>query len=183
MAKWLVVSASDCQGESLWFKSSILPLLKYACRKRDQLLCWPYTLAKVSHQRWISGNVYHICLNQVQIRFPTLVLKLRGDITRSSKQGHQLSQKWTCVQQNLFLKKVLWFTLWYTLYFLRFKHMLHFLDSMYKLQNKRLVVLTESISPLNLSYKILLFKSKNVESTSIDTQYNFLTSVSLHVII
>ena len=32
------------------------------------------------------------------------VLKPRGDITRSPKQGYQWPQKWTCVQQK-FLKK------------------------------------------------------------------------------
>ena len=35
---------------------------------------------------------------------PTLALKPRGDITRSSKQGYQWPQKWTCVQQKI-LKK------------------------------------------------------------------------------
>ena len=31
---------------------------QYACGECDRLLCWPYTLAKVLHQRWISGNIY-----------------------------------------------------------------------------------------------------------------------------
>ena len=36
---------------------------------------------------------------------PTLALKPRGDVTRSPKQGYQWPHKWTCVQQNFFLKK------------------------------------------------------------------------------
>ena len=36
---------------------------------------------------------------------PTLVLKPRGDVTRSPKQGYQWPQKWTCVQQKLKKKK------------------------------------------------------------------------------
>ena len=31
---------------------------------------------------------------------PTLVLKPRGDVTRSLKQGYQWPHKWTCVQQK-----------------------------------------------------------------------------------
>ena len=37
---------------------------------------------------------------------PTLVLKPRGDVTRSPKQGYQMD-KWTCVQQNFKKKKKL----------------------------------------------------------------------------
>ena len=55
---------------------------------------------------------------------------------------------------------VQWFMFWYTLYFLRSKHILHFLDSMNKLQSKRSAMLTESFGPLNLNYTILLFKLK-----------------------
>ena len=63
-----VVSASACQAGGLWLKSGILSLLKYACGERDWLLCWLYTLAEVLHQRWIAGNVYHVCLHKVRIR-------------------------------------------------------------------------------------------------------------------
>ena len=63
-----VVSTSTCQAGGLWFKSSIIPLLKHACGESDWLLCWLYTPAEVSHQRWISGNVYHIHLHKVRIR-------------------------------------------------------------------------------------------------------------------
>ena len=100
-----VVSASACQAGGLWFKSAILPLLKHACGESDRLLCWLYTLAEVSHQRWISGNVYHVRLCKVQIRLSTLALKPRGDVTRSLKQGYQWPQKWTCVQQKFKKKK------------------------------------------------------------------------------
>ena len=31
---------------------------------------------------------------------PTLALKLRGDVTRSQKQGYQWPHKWTCVQNR-----------------------------------------------------------------------------------
>ena len=63
-----VVSASTCQAGGLWFKSGILPLLKHACGESNRLLCWLYTLAEVSHQRWISGNIYHVYLHKVRIR-------------------------------------------------------------------------------------------------------------------
>ena len=111
-----VVSASTCQAGGLWFKSGILALLKHACGESDWLLCWPYTLAEVSHQRWISGNVYNICLCKVWIRLPTLALKPWGDVTRSLKQGHQWPQKWTCVQQKFFLKKKSNIIYWFSTY-------------------------------------------------------------------
>ena len=63
-----VVNTSACQAGGLWFKSSNLPLLKHACGESDWLLYWLYTLAEVLHQRWISGNVYHVCLHKVWIR-------------------------------------------------------------------------------------------------------------------
>ena len=51
-----VVSASACQTGSRRFKSRLLPLLKHMW-EGDCLLCWQYTPAEVSLQRWISGNV------------------------------------------------------------------------------------------------------------------------------
>ena len=48
-----------------------------------------------------QGNIYHVCLCQVQIRLPTLALKPRWKVTRSLKNGYQWPQKWTRVQQNL----------------------------------------------------------------------------------
>ena len=40
------------------------------------------------------------------------------------------------------------------------KHILHLIDSMYKLQSERSAMLIESFGPLNLNYMILLFKSQ-----------------------
>ena len=98
-----VVSASHCK-RGLQFKSSILPLLKHAPGESDRPLCWPYTLAK--------GVTPEVNLREcISCTPPTLVLKPRGDVTRSPKQGYQwpqksqapytykqsrLCQKWTC---------------------------------------------------------------------------------------
>ena len=38
---------------------------------------------------------------KVQIRLITLALKPRGEITKTSEQGYQRPQKWTCVHQIL----------------------------------------------------------------------------------
>ena len=54
----------------------------------DWLPCWPSGGQRVSHQRWISGNIHHIHLCQVRIRLSTLALKPR-DVTRSLKWGYQ----------------------------------------------------------------------------------------------
>ena len=41
-----------------WKSLSPIEVLDQLTREEsDWLLCWPYTLAKVSHQRWISGNL------------------------------------------------------------------------------------------------------------------------------
>ena len=89
-----VVSASACQAGGLWFKSGILPLLKHTCGESNWLLCWLYTLTEVSHQRWISGNVYNVCLCKVRIRqhplwlwnpeetSPELLFTISGDTNR-----------------------------------------------------------------------------------------------------
>ena len=62
-------------------------------------------VGKVLHQRWISGNVHHIFLCQVQIRLPTLALKHTGEVNRSH-QSHQnrvsVPHKRTCVYQKYF---------------------------------------------------------------------------------
>ena len=63
-----VGSTSDCRAVGQRLNPGIPPLLKHACDKGDWLLCWHYTPAKVSHQRWILGNIYHIHLRKVQIR-------------------------------------------------------------------------------------------------------------------
>ena len=57
VAEWLAhLTAKQVSHSSL----ASLPLLKHACRESDWLLCWSYIPAKVSHQKWISGNVYHV---------------------------------------------------------------------------------------------------------------------------
>ena len=101
-----VVSASACHAGGLWFKSGILPLLKHACGESDWLLCWLYTPAEVSHQRWISGNVYHVHLRKVRIRQNPLWL-WNPEVTRSPKQGYQWPQKWTRVQKKTIIKLVM----------------------------------------------------------------------------
>ena len=65
VAEW--VARQTVEQEVSSSKPGIPPLLKHACGEGDWLLCWHYTPAKVSHQRWISGNIYHICLCKVQI--------------------------------------------------------------------------------------------------------------------
>ena len=65
--------------------------------KSNRLPCWPSRGQQVSHQRWISRNVLHICLCQVWTGLPTLALKPRGDITRSPRQGYQWPHKSACV--------------------------------------------------------------------------------------
>ena len=66
MAEW--VARRTAEEEISGPNPRIPTLLKHTRGQGDWLLCWHYTLAKVSHQRWISGNVYHVCLHQVRIR-------------------------------------------------------------------------------------------------------------------
>ena len=58
-------------NSKLWPEGTAVLKVKFktrsACGEGDWLLCWLYTLAEVSHQRWISGNVYHVCLRKVRI--------------------------------------------------------------------------------------------------------------------
>ena len=93
---------STCQAGGLWFKSGILPLLKYAFGENDRLLCWLYTPEEVSHQRECISRMPPQSSNKAE---PTLALKPRGDVTRSAKQGYQWPHKWTCVQRKLRKKK------------------------------------------------------------------------------
>ena len=66
VAKW--VAHQTAKQEVSSSNPGIPSLLKHTCGEGDWLLCLHYTPAKVSHQRWISGNVYHVCLCEVQIR-------------------------------------------------------------------------------------------------------------------
>ena len=65
----------------------------------DWLSCWLSRGQQVSHQRWILGNIHHVCLCQAWKRLPTLALKPRRDVTQSPKQGYQWPHKRTCVQK------------------------------------------------------------------------------------
>ena len=86
-----VVSASDCQAGGLWFKSSILPLLKHACGESDWMLCCRGVAPEVNLRERISCTSPQSS-NKAE---PTLALKPRGDVTRSLKQGYQWPHKWT----------------------------------------------------------------------------------------
>ena len=66
VAEW--VARQTAEQEVGGSNPGIPPLLKHACGEGDWLLCWHYTPANVSYQRWISGNVYHVRLRTVQIR-------------------------------------------------------------------------------------------------------------------
>ena len=66
MAEWVAHQTAEQKVGSS--NPGIPPLLKHECGEGDWLLCWHYTLAKVSHQRWISGNIYHVRLSTVQRR-------------------------------------------------------------------------------------------------------------------
>ena len=58
---------------------------------------------QVSHQKWISGDVQHICLCQVRIRMPIPALKPGGDVTISPKHEYQWPhKKRTYVLKNFF---------------------------------------------------------------------------------
>ena len=66
MAEWVVRQTAEQEVGSS--NPGIPPPLKHTCGEGDWMLCWLYTLAEVSHQRWISGNVYHVRLRKVWIR-------------------------------------------------------------------------------------------------------------------
>ena len=64
-------------------------LVRGMLKRSAQVPCWPPNGQQVSHQGWISGNVWHVRLNQVRIRLLIQALKPWRDITRSPKQGYQ----------------------------------------------------------------------------------------------
>ena len=101
----LCLTASlDCYAGDLHSNPSF-----YLCHvgNSNQPPCWLPRGRQVSHQRWFSGNIDHIHLCQMRIRLPTLVLKPRGDVTRSKKKsGYQWLRKRTCVHPK-FLKEKL----------------------------------------------------------------------------
>ena len=88
-------------------RSCILPLMKHACGEGDWLLCWQYTLVKVSHQRWISWNIYHIHFHQVEIRQNPLWLWNPEETSPEvQNKGYQWPHKWLCDQQKFKINKV-----------------------------------------------------------------------------
>ena len=64
-----------------------------------------YTGRGVTPEVTVREHISHMPQQSLNKAEPTLALKPRGDITRSPKQGYQWPQKWTCVQQKIFLKK------------------------------------------------------------------------------
>ena len=73
--------------------------------KKAQLPCWPLYSQQVSHQRWISG-IHCMQATKHASEESTLALKLRGDVTRSPKQGYQWPHKKDSCPPKYFLKKV-----------------------------------------------------------------------------
>ena len=64
-----------------------------------------YTGKGVTPEVNLRERISHMPPHSLNKAEPTLALKPRGDVTRSPKQGYQWPHKWTCVQQNFFLKK------------------------------------------------------------------------------
>ena len=85
---------------------SIPPLLKHVCGEGDWLPCWHYTLAKVSHQRLISGNVYHVRLYQVRIRQnPLSGFETQKRRHQKSKTGVSVAPQMDMCPTKIFKKK------------------------------------------------------------------------------
>ena len=78
-------------------------LLAGMWKRMAQLPCLLLRAQQVLHQRWISRECVTVCLCQACIRLSTLVLKPRGDITRSPKQGYQWPHKKDLCPPNFFL--------------------------------------------------------------------------------
>ena len=55
--------------------------------------CWLSRGRQVLYQRWISGNVHHVCIRTLRIRLYTLALKPRGDVQKKSHKRTFVSQK------------------------------------------------------------------------------------------
>ena len=59
---------------------------------------------KSSHQRWISENIFHVCLHQVRIKLPNLALKIQRRHHQKSKTGVSEIQKIDMCPPNDFFK-------------------------------------------------------------------------------
>ena len=105
--KMVAIQIIKTKARSSYFCVFFMFLTPMPCRYVEEMArlpCWLPRGRQVSHQRWISGNVYHVRLRQVRIRLPTLTLKPRGDVTRSPKQGYQWPHKRTHVLQKKIFK-------------------------------------------------------------------------------
>ena len=85
-------------------RSGNLPLVKHACGERDCLLCWHYTLAKVLHQRWISGNIYHTHLHSLNKAVHS-GFETQRRCHQKSKTGVSVAPQMKMCPTNFFLKK------------------------------------------------------------------------------
>ena len=86
------------------FQFRIPPMLvrKYVDENNLAVMLGMNSSADVRPEVNLRECTSYILLYQMQIRLSTLVLKPRGDVTRSPKQGYQWPHKRTCVQQKLF---------------------------------------------------------------------------------
>ena len=87
----IILNALGAEKQMTFFKTdkiAIVDIYLPFLYSNDQLLCPAPRGKQVLHQRWISGNIYHIYIYQVGIRLSTLALKPR-DVTRSPKQEYQ----------------------------------------------------------------------------------------------
>ena len=102
MAEWVAHQTDEQEVSDS--NPSIPPQLKYTCGEGDWLLYCHYTLANVLHQRFISGNIYCICLCKVRIRQNPLWLWNPEEMS-SPKYGHPKSM-------NKLTKRMWWFSEW-----------------------------------------------------------------------
>ena len=95
----IVHSVERPPGFKLWGNGG---MVSWNAPGMPRLSCLQQRGQQVLHQRWILGNMYHIWL---QIRLPTLVLKPRGNITRSPKRWHQWPHKKDVFPPKIIFKK------------------------------------------------------------------------------
>ena len=91
VAEWFTVLYCSTRGHG--FKSPAILVDTWSASmwiKKDRSPCWPLYSKQVSHQRWIWGSLR---VRKHTSKGSTLALKLRADITGSSKQGHQWPHK------------------------------------------------------------------------------------------
>ena len=111
----MTIKTKIIQSRSPWQSGYRIPLSsRFAVQISASHLCWD-----VAEDDWLLCTVYtcrgesqgtyiNYALQSLNKAETTLALKPRGDITRSLKQRYQWPQKWTCVQQQI-LKKIIIF--------------------------------------------------------------------------